>query len=116
MNPHTMTYEVLEITSSTMAKTVFTSESFYDCLEPFDTILNRDGIARTDIVVRETESGKPLSRVTIVEIETTEHMNNREAVYLHGNDYGSLGPCVFCKDYENKPWLGYEHYSWPVNV
>lgn len=112
MNPHTMTYEVLEILPSLAAQTVFTSESYDDCFEQFKTIYERDGAARIDLVVRETESGKPIFRGIAFEAQNAGHDQNLYRV----EEYGRFGPCVYCPDYSDKPWAGLECYSHEVKT
>jgi hypothetical protein len=106
-----MTYEVLEILPSATAQTVFASESYDDCFEQFKTIYERDGAARIDVVVRETEYGRPVFRQIALEAENSTHYDNRGYVSAHSDDYGTFGPCVYCPEHRDKPWAGLECYS-----
>lgn len=109
MNPHILTYEVMDITKS-MGKTVFTSESFDEASKEFYSFLDKTRRARLDLVVRERKSGLPLFRQMLQEIAP---VNNKPD---YSDDYGHLGPSVYNPAYKDTTWAGYESYSRPIKT
>lgn len=110
MNPHILTYEVMDITKS-MAETVFTSESFDEASKEFCSFFDKTRRVRLDLVVRERKSGLPLFRQMLQEITP---VINEPSCY--SDDYGHFGPSVYNPAYKDTTWAGYESYSRPTKT
>lgn len=98
-NPHIITYEVVENISG-IPQTIYTSQSYIECLPSFDESIKHDHKASVDLVIREVETSVPICRVSVlgISIKHTLHQG------------------VYNKDYANTSWHGCEYYSKPIEV
>jgi hypothetical protein len=105
-----MTYEVMDIKTS-VANTVFTSESFDEALKELLSYLDKKGFARLDLVVRERKSGFPLFRQMLQEITCADPDS-----FSYSDDYEHFCQSVYNSDYKDTTWAGYESYSKPLRT
>ena len=121
-NPHFMSYEVVELKLASPVHTVFTSESYDEAFDVWEKLLDENGHARMDLVVRERKTGVPLFRTVVFEMERAGahgDMYNGKPSFsscYNVSDWGRFGPSVYNHDYKDKDWAGYEAYSKPLKM
>ena len=108
--PCFMVYEVVEMVHMTV---IFTSETWAEAFKTYADVLEQDDKARIDVVVRDTETGKPQFRQTVQEIH---FFNKNEQGSLYTDPYGRFGPSVYNHIYRDTSWAGYETYTKPTKT
>lgn len=108
--PCFMVYEVVEMVHMTV---IFTSENWTEALKTFTDILEQDGKARIDVVVRDTETGKPHFRQTVQELQ---FVSRTEQGASYSDPYGRFGPSVYNHIFRDTKWAGYETYTKPTKT
>lgn len=110
-NPHKMTYEVVQVCPGKPIATMHTSIFYDDCVSIFQTLLEQDGHARLDLVVRQ-DDGRPICRISVLDMEYV----NAKRISDYTNPGGKFDTGVYNEDYKDKPWAGYEKYSVPHDL